>query len=85
MRRCGQDHHCQAGNALLAGAGVNGGAVIGATDRDGTQPATRPWRPEDFGASIYHALGIDYSNTYYPRLPRPTRISDGEVIEGLFA
>ena len=39
--------------------------------------------PEDFAASIYYSLGIDFHNTYYPRLPQPTRIV--EVIDGLFA
>jgi hypothetical protein len=81
----GRDHYSRAGCALMAGGGVNGGAVIGATDRDGTQPITRPCTPADFSASVYHALGIDSHSTYYPRLPRPTRISEGRVIEGLFA
>ncbi|MCH8829956.1 MAG: DUF1501 domain-containing protein [Planctomycetes bacterium] len=81
----GRDHYSRAGCALMAGGGVNGGAVIGATDRDGTAPITRPQTPADFSASIYHALGIDAHSTYYPRLPRPTRISEGHVIEGLFA
>ncbi len=81
----GRDHYPRAGSALLAGAGVQGGAVIGATDRNGTEPATRPWFPEDFAASIYHAIGLDPHKTFYPRLPRPTKIAEGEVIEGLFA
>jgi len=80
----GRDHYAHAGCALLAGGGVRGGTVIGATDRDGAHPATRPWRPEDFGATIYSALGLDANTTYYPRLPRPTKIAEGEVIEGLF-
>ena len=81
----GRDHYPSAGNVLLAGAGIQRGAVIGATDRKGAQPRTRPWRPEDFAASIYHALGIDHHRTYFPRLPRPTPIADGSVIDGLFA
>jgi hypothetical protein len=81
----GRDHWPQSGCALLAGAGVQGGAVIGATDKNGARPVTRPWRPEDFAASIYHALGMDPETTYYPRQPRPIRIAAGEVIEGLFA
>ena len=81
----GRDHYPAAGNALLAGGGVRRGAVIGATDRQGATPRTRPWRPEDFAASIYHALGIDHHTTYFPRLPRPTPIADGSVIDGLFA
>jgi hypothetical protein len=81
----GRDHYPGAGSVLLAGAGVKGGNVIGATDRNGTGPATRPLTPGDFAASIYHALGFDPHTTYYPRLPRPTAIAEGEVIQGLFA
>ena len=84
-KTAGRDHYPRAGSVLLAGAGVRGGAVIGATDRQGAAPATKPYSPADFGASIYHALGMDANTTYYPRLPRPTRIAEGEVIEGLFA
>ena len=84
-KTAGRDHYPRAGNVLLAGAGVKGGVVIGATDPNGAAPATRPWTPVDFGASIYHALGIDPETTYFPRLPRPTKIAEGQVIEGLFA
>ena len=84
-KTAGRDHYPAAGCALLAGAGIRGGAVVGATDRNGTEPRTRPWRPEDFAASIYHLLGLDPHRTYFPRLPRPTPIADGALIEGLFA
>jgi hypothetical protein len=36
-------------------------------------------------ASIYHGLGIDPHRTYFPRLPRPTPIAAGQIIDGLFA
>ncbi len=81
----GRDHYPGAGSVLLAGAGVASGTVIGATDRQGAEPKTRPWHPEDFAYSIYHALGIDPHGTYFPRLTRPTPIANGSVIEGLFA
>jgi hypothetical protein len=81
----GRDHYPNAGCLVMAGAGVRGGAVIGATDRKGAAPATRPVTPEDVAASVYHALGIDHHRTYFPRLPRPTPIAAGDVIEGLFA
>lgn len=81
----GRDHYSRAGCALMAGGGVQGGTVIGATDRDGTAPITRPITPSDFSASIYHALGMNAEETYFPRLPRPTKISEGDVIAGLFA
>ena len=83
-RTAGRDHYPYAGSVLMAGAGVRRGDVIGATDRKGALPRTRPWRPNDFAASIYHALGIDHHRTYFPRLPRPTPISDGQLIDGLF-
>jgi uncharacterized protein (DUF1501 family) len=81
----GRDHYPNAGCVVMAGANIKGGAVIGATDRSGIAPATRPWGPKDIAASIYHALGIDAHRTYFPRLPRPTPIADGQLIDGLFA
>ncbi len=83
-KTAGRDHYPNAGSVLLAGAGIAGGAVIGATDRNGAEPSTRPCRPEDFAATIYRALGIDHHRTYFPRLPRPTPIADGQVIDGIF-
>ncbi|MEQ8853083.1 DUF1501 domain-containing protein [Gimesia sp.] len=80
----GRDHYPNAGSVLMAGGPVQRGTVIGATDRKGSLPSTRPWRPEDFATSIYHALGIDAHQTYFPRLARPTPVAAGELIEGLF-
>ena len=84
-REGGRDHYPNAGCLLMAGGRVSRGAVIGATDRNGALPATRPWGPEDVAASLYHALGIDPHRTHFPRLARPTPITDGAVIDGLFA
>jgi hypothetical protein len=84
-KTAGRDHYPNAGSVLLAGAGIRRGVVVGATDRKGSEPKTRPWRPEDFAATIYQALGLDHHRTYFPRLPRPTPIADGQVIDGLLA
>jgi hypothetical protein len=84
-KNAGRDHYPSAGSVLLAGAGISGGAVVGATDRKGAAPITRPQTPEDFGATIFHALGIDHHRTFFPRITRPTPISDGQVITELFA
>ena len=83
--KTGRDHYPKAGSVLLAGAGISGGVVVGATDRNGTEPNTVPLTPADFAATIYHALGIDSHRTYFPRKPRPTPIADGNVIKELFA
>ena len=81
----GRDHYPKAGCALLAGAGIHGGAIIGATDRSGSEPAGRPCTPEDFAASVYHGLGLDPHRTHFPHITRPTPIANGQVIKGLFS
>jgi hypothetical protein len=56
--RAGRDHWPACYSALLAGAGVRGGAVLGSSDRHGGYVRDDPVRPEDFGATLLHALGI---------------------------
>jgi uncharacterized protein (DUF1501 family) len=55
----GRDHwpHCY--SAMLAGAGVRGGATYGASDATAAYVHNRPVTLEDFSATLYHALGID--------------------------
>jgi hypothetical protein len=55
----GRDHWPYCFSALLAGGGVPGGAVVGASDRDGGRPADRPVSPPEFAATLYRLLGID--------------------------
>jgi hypothetical protein len=55
----GRDHWPACYSALLAGAGVRGGLVYGASDRQGGYVHDNPVSPEDFGATLFHALGID--------------------------
>jgi uncharacterized protein (DUF1501 family) len=54
----GRDHWPACYTALLAGAGIRGGTVHGASDRHGAYVRDDPVRPEDFGASLFHALGV---------------------------
>lgn len=67
--RGGRDHHKDAMSVVLIGGGVRGGMVIGATDRDGesiTDPGWRQGRPivmEDIAATVYSALGIDWTKS----------------------
>lgn len=55
----GRDHWGNAMFCLLGGGGVKGGQVIGATDRLGTRPISRPVTPANIHATIYQVLGID--------------------------
>jgi len=80
----GRDHWSGAFFAVFAGAGVQGGQVIGSSDAIAAYPATRPYRPSDLGATIYRTLGIDPESELRDRLNRPLRLNAGEIIEPLF-
>lgn len=59
----GRDHWPAAGMALLAGGGIRGGQVLGATDRTGSAVISRPVHYQDVMATLYHNLGIDPNQT----------------------
>ncbi len=81
----GRDHWPQAGSMLFAGGGIRTGQVIGATDKRGEEVIERRVRPEDFLATIYHHLGIDFEHTTIEDFTgRPTPIiRDGKPIAEL--
>jgi len=76
----GRDHHRFAMSALFAGAGVVGGRALGATDEQGGRVVKPGWSknrsmyPEDVAATIYSALGIDWSKEI-------TKTPSGRVFE----
>ncbi|MDA0814265.1 MAG: DUF1501 domain-containing protein [Verrucomicrobia bacterium] len=80
----GRDHWGAAQTAFFAGGGVTGGAVVGSTDPFGAYPASDPQRPEDFAATIYHALGIPAHTTWNDSSGRPYHVYNGQPIAGLF-
>src|SRR5262249_50973368 len=61
-----RDHWPYCFSVLLAGGGIPGGTVVGASDREGAYPANRPVSPAELAATLYKLLGID-TNTD-PRL-----------------
>ncbi|MCA8983478.1 MAG: DUF1501 domain-containing protein [Planctomycetaceae bacterium] len=71
----GRDHWPRAGSMLFAGGGIQTGQVIGATDKKGEGPISGKVSPEDFLATLYRHLGIDYANTFLQDFSgRPTPI-----------
>jgi len=80
----GRDHWGPCFFGLFAGAGVQGGQVIGRSDETGAFPATRAFSPEDIGATVYHLLGLPAEAEVHDRLGRPVRLNRGSVIESLF-
>jgi hypothetical protein len=55
----GRDHWPACYSALLAGAGIRGGTVYGSSDLHGAYVRDNPVSPENFGATLFTALGID--------------------------
>jgi hypothetical protein len=81
----GRGHWPGAMSAVLAGGGIRGGQVIGATDAMGATPVDRPLGPGDLLASIYQVLGIDPEATIRDRQNRPIPILEsGKPIAELF-
>ncbi|MGE0756056.1 MAG: DUF1501 domain-containing protein [Pirellulaceae bacterium] len=80
----GRKHWASVYSAVLAGAGVNRGYVLGASDRLGAEPKTERYGPWDLAATIFHALGIDPEAHYRDAVDRPFPIATGRPIEGLY-
>lgn len=80
----GREHWGPCYSALLAGGGVRGGQVYGASDRIGAFPRDNPVTPEDMLATIYHALGIAPDSEIRDREGRPVRICDGRPVTAIF-
>lgn len=79
----GRDHWGAVQSVWFAGGGVNGGTVIGASDKIGGYPKDAPQTPENMAATIYRALGIPSHEMWYDDLSRPHHIYYGEPIRGL--
>jgi uncharacterized protein (DUF1501 family) len=81
----GRDHWGPAASLLFAGAGVQGGKLIGATDRQGAQVTTRPVAPADVAATVLECVGIDPQTMLTTPDGRKIPILDkGEFITELF-
>jgi len=82
----GRDHSPTAFSYWLAGGGVRGGQIIGATDPIGYTPIERPIRPSDFHATVLHALGIDQHELYYMHHGRKEIVTvlGGDVVHDCF-
>jgi hypothetical protein len=83
-RKTGRDHWPHAFTALLAGGGVRGGQVYGATDRHAGFVEDKPVSPADLSATILHHLGIDPTLEYVSETQNQRhRLSDGKIVKGL--
>jgi hypothetical protein len=80
----GRDHWPDCYSAVLAGGGVVGGAVHGASDRVGAYPDSDGVTPADLAATIYWRFGFDPAAEVRDQTDRPFRLSEGDPIRRLF-
>jgi len=82
--RAGRDHYPRAMFCLLAGGGIRGGQVLGASDVKGEGPKDKAITPDDIAATFYGLLGIDVRKEYLTPSGRPVMIvRNGEFIREL--
>ncbi|WP_037246898.1 DUF1501 domain-containing protein [Rhodopirellula baltica] len=80
----GRDHWPRVFSIMLAGGGIAGGQVIGASDDMGESPKYRPVTPADLAATIYTLLGIDPQTDLKTSDGRPIKVnSNGTPIQEL--
>lgn len=81
--RAGRDHWGPVFSVALAGGGIKGGTVYGASDEMGAYPAQGIVKPEDLTATMFHCLGFPPEAMFYDNVNRPNPVSRGNVIEGI--
>jgi Protein of unknown function (DUF1501) len=80
----GRDHWARAMSVLLAGGGVPGGTVVGATDERGTAPCRDACSPDDLAATVFRRLGFSPHHEVRSASGRPIAIfRDGRCVEAL--
>jgi hypothetical protein len=83
--KAGRDHHPLSFNVALAGGGVQGGRVIGATTSDGSQVDSRPVTVPDLFCTFCRSLGIDPRKERISPLGRPLKnVEGGAPVTELF-
>jgi uncharacterized protein (DUF1501 family) len=73
----GRDHYPNAWSLALAGCGIRGGVVVGATDKLGVDVAEKPFNEQNLFATIFTALGLDpYAEYDLPNMPTFHRVEE---------
>jgi hypothetical protein len=80
----GRDHWAGCWTALVAGGGIRGGEVLGASDASASEPKDRPVSPQELVATVYHALGVDADATIPGPQGRPEPIYPAQPLTELF-
>jgi hypothetical protein len=83
----GRDHNHYGFTVWMAGGGVKGGTVHGATDEFGFKAVDKPVHVHDLQATMLHLLGLDHTKLTYRHSGRDFRLTDvhGRVIKEFLA
>lgn len=77
----GRDHWGNAISVMMAGGGLQGGAIVGKTNEKAEHPIERALTPDNILATVYHVMGIDPTQTFLDHSGRPVPIlPDNEPI-----
>jgi hypothetical protein len=81
----GREHYPHAFNAILAGSGVKGGRVVGATDKQGVDVVERPIAVPDLFCTFCQALGMDPRRENQSNVGRPLKVVEhGAAVAEVF-
>jgi uncharacterized protein (DUF1501 family) len=83
-REAGRDHWPDCFSVIMAGGGIRGGSVYGASDKIGAHPASDPVTPGDLAATIFTRFGLDPAAEITDSTGRPYRLAEGEPLHRLF-
>jgi hypothetical protein len=84
-KHAGRDHWPDCFSVVLAGGGVKGGMVYGASDKLGAHPDLAAVTPGDLAATLFWRFGLDAKTQLRDFTGRPYALADGEPIRELFA
>jgi hypothetical protein len=78
----GRDHHNLGFTLWMAGGGIKGGQVVGATDDIGLRAIERPYHFRDIHTTVLHQLGLDQHKLTFPHLGRDERMTfvEGKLV-----
>jgi hypothetical protein len=83
--KAGRDHWPNCYSVILAGGGVRGGTIFGASDKLGAYPDTDAVTPADLAATLFRQFGLDPAREITDLTGRPYKLADGQPIEPIFA
>jgi uncharacterized protein (DUF1501 family) len=87
IKKAGRDHHHTGFSMWLAGGGIRGGQMYGATDDFGMHAVDKRVHVHDLHATVLHQMGIDHTKLTYRYSGRDYRLTDvhGTVAKGILA